>query len=308
MSTYAPSRKLSLKSGLRRRYSLSLVLIYVFLAIIGLISIMPFLMMVGSSFAAEAEIRAEGYKIIPRQWSVAAYQNLLIFPEKLITGYKNTVMATLAGTFLHLVVCTLAGYALSVRSLKFRRVFQAYILLTMILNGGMVSWYIVCTRLLGLRNSYLSLIMPMVVSPFNIYLIRNYFAALPEELRESAMVDGAGQMRIFAQIILPLGAPVLATVALFISIAYWNDWYNSLMLNDKDQFYSLQLVLKSIISSIQFMTSNAAAAGYKDVLDNLPSETVKLATAVVTAGPIILIYPFVQKYFVKGITVGAVKG
>lgn len=296
------------KGHIRRNSLVSTVAIYIIVALIGFACIAPFVMMVGSSFASEDEIRKEGYKFIPRQFTLEAYSTLMTFPEKIIIGYKNTVIATIVGTILHVIVCTLAAYPLSVRQLKYRKIFQTYILITMVLNGGMVSWYIVCTRMLGLKNSMLSLILPMLVSPFNVYLIRNYFMGLPEELRESGMVDGAGQMRIFFQIMLPLATPVLATVALFISISYWNDWFNSLMLNDNPNFFSLQLVLKSIISQIQFMTTNSAAAGYQDVLNNMPSETVKLATAVVTVGPIIAIYPFIQKYFVKGITVGAVKG
>lgn len=296
------------KGHIRRNSLISTVIIYIVVAAIGFACIAPFVMMVGSSFASEDEIRKEGYKFIPKAFTLEAYKTLMTFPEKIVTGYKNTVIATIVGTILHVIVCTLAAYPLSVRQLKYRKIFQTYILITMVLNGGMVSWYIVCTRMLGLKNSMLSLILPMLVSPFNVYLIRNYFMGLPEELRESGMVDGAGQLRIFFQIMLPLATPVLATVALFISISYWNDWFNSLMLNDNPDFFSLQLVLKSIISQIQFMTTNSAAAGYQDVLNNMPSETVKLATAVVTVGPIIVIYPFIQKYFVKGITVGAVKG
>ncbi len=296
------------KNHIRRNSLASTVLIYLVVGLIGFVSIAPFVMMVGSSFATEDEIRQEGYKLIPHTFTLEAYETLMIFPEKLVTGYKNTVISTVLGTILHVMICTLAAYPLSVRQLKYRRFFQTYILITMVLNGGMVSWYIICTRILGLKNSILSLIMPMLVSPFNVYLIRNYFMGLPEELRESGMVDGAGQLRIFFQIMLPLATPVLATVALFISIAYWNDWFNSLMLNDNPNYFSLQLVLKSIISQIQFMTTNSAAAGYQDILNNMPSETVKLATAVATVGPIIIVYPFIQKYFVKGITVGAVKG
>ena len=298
----------AVKSRIRKNSLVSTVAIYLILGIIGLCCILPFLLMLGSSFTAEDEIRAEGYKLIPKHFSLEAYETIFVFPEKMITGYTNTVRSTIVGTLLHLLVCTMAGYPLAVRQLKLRRFFQAYILITMVLNGGMVSWYIVCTKLLGLRNTVWSMILPLVVSPFNIYLIRNYFLGLPEELRESGMVDGASQFRIFWQIMLPLATPVVATVALFISINYWNDWFNSLMLNDKSDYFSLQLILKSISSQVQFMTTNAAAAGYKDVLNSLPTEGVKLATTVVTVGPIILLYPFIQKYFVKGITVGAVKG
>lgn len=300
--------KTNKKNRIKRNTFLSTAIIYIVVAIVGLVCIAPFVMMLGSSFATEDEIRKEGYKLIPNTFTLEAYETLFTFPEKMIIGYKNTIISTVVGTILHVIICTLAAYPLSVRQLKYRRFFQTYILITMVLNGGMVSWYIICTRILGLKNTIWSLILPMLVSPFNVYLIRNYFMGLPEELRESGMVDGAGQMRIFFQIMLPLATPVLATVALFISIGYWNDWFNSLMLNDNSAYFSLQLVLKSIISQIQFMTTNSAAAGYRDVLNNMPSETVKLATAVVTVGPIIVVYPFIQKHFVKGITVGAVKG
>jgi len=265
-------------------------------------------MLVGGSFTLEDEIRREGYKIIPNTFSLKAYETVFIFPGRLITGYKITIITTVAGTMLHLLVCTLAAYPLSLRQVKYRNIIQVYILITLVFNGGMVPWYYVCTRYLGLKNTIWSMILPMVANPFNIYLARNYFMSLPEELNESARIDGAGQLRIFFQIILPISTPIIATIGLFISLAYWNDWWNSIMLNDKPEFFSLQLVLRAIVSQVQFLRSNAAAAGYQELLKNMPSESVKLATAMLTAGPIILLYPFVQRYFVKGIMIGAVKG
>ncbi len=284
------------------------VFAYVSVIALGFACVLPFLLMLGGSFMPEDDIRRFGYQIIPTNFSTAAYETLFLFPERVYSGYRVTIIVTVLGTLGHLLVCSLSAYPLSVESVKYRRVLMGYVIITMVLNGGMVSWYYVCTKLLSLRNTYLSMILPMLVSPFNIFLIRNYYLGIPAEIAESATIDGAGQFRIFWQIIFPLSKPVLATVALFISIAYWNDWYNSLMLNDLPEYFSLQLILRSIVSQVQFLRTNTYAAGMKELLDNLPSEGVKLATAIVTVGPIIAVYPFIQKYFVSGIIVGAVKG
>ena len=282
--------------------------IYTIVILFALMCVIPFLLMLTGSFMVEDEIRRYGYQLIPKQLTTYAYEVLFIFPERIFIGYRNTIVVTSAGMVAHLLICSLAAYPLSVKTVKYRRIFQVYILITLVLNGGMVSWYYVCTRMLGLRNTIFSMILPLLVSPFNIFLIRNYYMSLPEEMAESATIDGAGQFRIFWQIIIPLSQPVLAAVALFISITYWNDWYNSLMLNDLPQYFSLQLILRTIVSQVQFLRSNTYAAGMKELIENLPGEGVKLATAMITVGPIILIYPFVQKYFVKGIMIGAVKG
>ena len=283
-------------------------LIYGAVVFFGLACVVPFILMLTGSFMVEDDIRRYGYQLIPRQLTTYAYEVLFIFPERVFSGYRVTLITTVTGVIAHLLICSLCAYPLAVKTVKYRRYFQVFILITMVLNGGMVSWYYVCTRMFGLRNTILSMILPLLVSQFNIFLIRSYYLSLPEEMAESATIDGAGQLRIFWQIIIPLSQPVLAAVALFISITYWNDWYNSLMLNDLPQYFSLQLILRTIVSQVQFLRSNVVAAGMKELIENLPGEGVKLATAMITVGPIILIYPFVQKYFVKGIMIGAVKG
>ena len=283
-------------------------MIYGAVIFFALACVVPFILMLVGSFMVEDDIRRYGYQLIPTRLTTYAYEVLFIFPQRVFSGYRVTMITTSTGVLAHLLICSLCAYPLSVRSVKYRRIFQVYILITLVLNGGMVSWYYVCTRMLGLRNTIFSMILPLLVSPFNIFLIRSYYLNLPEEMAESATIDGAGQLRIFWQIIIPLSQPVLAAVALFISITYWNDWYNSLMLNDLPQYFSLQLILRTIVSQVQFLRSNVVAAGMKELIENLPGEGVKLATAMITVGPIILIYPFVQKYFVKGIMIGAVKG
>ncbi|MDR3121203.1 MAG: carbohydrate ABC transporter permease [Clostridiales bacterium] len=288
--------------------SIFTVLIYVAVIAFAFSCVFPFLLMLTGSFMVEDDIRRYGYQLIPKQLTTYAYQILFLFPGRILNGYRITLITTITGTLAHLVICSLCAYPLSLKSVKYRRAFQVFILITMVLNGGMVSWYYVCTRMLGLRNTILSMILPLLVSPFNVFLIRGYYMSLPEEMAESATIDGAGQFRIFAQIILPLSKPVLAAVGLFISITFWNDWYHSLMLNDLPEYFSLQLNLRTIVSQVQFLRSNSYAAGMRELVANLPGEGVKLATAMVTVGPIIVIYPFVQKYFVKGIMVGAVKG
>jgi len=294
--------------SLKRDNAAMTVLIYVIVFLIAFICVLPFLLMLSGSFMVEEDIRKFGFQLIPSRYTLYAYQMLFLFPSRVINGYRVSIIVTVLGTAGHLVVCSLCAYPLSLRSVRYRRIFQFFIIITMVFNGGMVSWYYICTRIFGLRNTIASMILPMLVSPFNIFLIRNYYMSLPEEMAESATIDGAGQFRIFWQIIIPLSTPVLAAVTLFISITYWNDWYTSLMLNDQPEYFSLSMVLRQIVSQIQFLRTNTYAAGMKELLDNLPSEGVKLATSIVTVGPIILVYPFIQKYFVKGIMVGAVKG
>lgn len=284
------------------------LLVYIFVIAFAFMCLYPFLMVIGGSFMTEAEVIESGYRIIPKNPTLASYKVLMANGSQMVRAYVNTIIVTVAGTCLSVFVNGLMGYVLSRRQLAGRRFLNMYVLLTMLFNGGMVTWYITCTQYLHLKNSLWALILPGIVGAWNIYLIRNYFAGIPEELWESARLDGASEFRTFGQIYLPLGKPVLATVVLFAALGYWNDWWRALMLIDDSTLYPLQMLLRVVISNIQYLQTMSENAMSLQLMASVPGEGVKMALVVVTTGPIILLYPFVQKYFVKGIMVGAVKG
>lgn len=293
---------------MKNKMTIGRLLVYIFVIAFAFMCLYPFLMVIGGSFMTEAEVIESGYRIIPKNPTLASYKVLMANGSQMVRAYVNTIVVTAAGTCLSVFVNGLMGYVLSRRQLAGRRFLNMYVLLTMLFNGGMVTWYITCTQYLHLKNSLWALILPGIVGAWNIYLIRNYFAGIPEELWESARLDGASEFRTFGQIYLPLGKPVLATVVLFAALGYWNDWWRALMLIDDSTLYPLQMLLRVVISNIQYLQTMSENAMSLQLMASVPGEGVKMALVVVTTGPIILLYPFVQKYFVKGIMVGAVKG
>lgn len=251
----------------------------------------------------------EGFRVIPKEVTLASYKILLGNSALILNGYKITIFVTVVGTILSIAVNGMMGYVLSRKRLAGRRVLNLYVLLTMLFNGGMVPWYLVCTQYLHLKDTIWALILPSVVSAWYIFLIRNYFTGVPEELWESAKLDGASEIIVFLKIYLPLATPVIATVVLFAALGYWNDWWLGLMLIDNSSKQPLQMLLRTMISNIQFLqTMSQQSSEVQAMLASVPGDGVKMAMVVVTTGPIILLYPFVQKYFMKGIMVGAVKG
>jgi putative aldouronate transport system permease protein len=290
------------------KFRISYVFIYGSVLAFAFACLLPFLMVIGGSFTNELEIQAHGYQLIPHDVSLRAYHILFVQWRVLLDGYKISTIVTVAGTALSIMICSMLAYPMSLRRLKYRRVISVYAMLTLLFNGGMVPWYIVTVNYLHLKDSIPALIVPYLCNAFNVFLLRNYFQSLPEELYESAKIDGAGEATIFFSIVLRLSTPVLATVSLFIALTYWNDWYLGVMLIDNSKLQPLQLLLRSIVSNIMFLKSSDAAARMLSSSSLIPSEGIKLATCVVTIGPIVFLYPFVQRYFIKGIMIGAVKG
>lgn len=271
--------------------------------------IIPFIIVLSSSFTAESALMKYGYNIIPRVFDVTAYKLLLMDTSKVLQGYKITIIVTLLGTFGSLTINALLAYPLSLKRVKYRQAINIFTVITILFNGGMVPWYIVCVNFLHLRDSIIALIIPYLCQAWNVFLIRSFFQSLPEELTESAKIDGAGEYRIFFQIILPLSKPVLATVGLFIALMYWNDWWLGIMLINKTEMQPLQLLLRTLTSNIQELQNSPEAARMLEMTGGvLPGESIKMATCMITVGPIILLYPFVQRYFIKGLMIGAVKG
>ena len=288
--------------------SLGLMLVYAFVGLFAFVCLYPFLMVISGSLTSRGEAALHGFRLIPGDPTLAAYKTLFVNSAAIISGYKVTVFVTVVGTFLSLMVNSMMGYVLARKQMKFRKVLNFYVLFTMLFNGGMVPWYIVCVRYLGLQDMIWALIIPMLASPWYIFLIRNYFSAIPEELYESARIDGASDFLIFRKIYLRLATPVLATVTLFTALGYWNDWWLGLMLIERSELQPLQMLLRTIIANIQFLQTMESSPQVQMLLASIPSDAVRMALVIITTGPIMFLYPFVQRYFVKGIMIGAVKG
>lgn len=281
------------------------VVIYLFVGLFALATLLPFIYVVAGSFATERELTERAFFLIPKTFSLNAYQYIFKTGEA-INGLKNSIVVTLVGVAINMAFsCTLA-YPLSRPYFKARKFFTNMVIITMLFSGGMVPSYMLIANVLGLKNTYWSLWLPGAISAFNMIIIKNYFQGIPAELEEAARIDGCNDLKIFYKIILPLSKPVLASVALFYAVSHWNSYFNAMMyISDKDKEV-IQIVLRRII----FLTSSIATESGFDwgVFGMPPEKAVKMATTVVATVPILLIYPFVQKYFTQGVMVGSVKG
>lgn len=282
------------------------ILGYTFVTVVALVCLLPFIFMISGSVSSEHLIRLQGYSLLPRGFTLEAYETVFKFPQKIIQAYGISILITVVGTALGLLVLTMAAYVISRKDFKYRNTFSFFFYFTTLFNGGMVSTYIFYIQYLHLKDSLLALILPGIISVFNLLIMRSFVSAIPTALIESGKLDGAGEFRIFCRIILPLCKSGLATIGLFMALHYWNDWYNAMLYINSTEKYPVQYMLYDMLNQAQALARIAAQAGIH--VENLPTNTIKLAMAVVVTGPIILLYPFVQKYFVKGITVGAVKG
>lgn len=294
---------------MKEKMTVGRFLVHLFVIAFALVCLYPFLLVVGGSLMTNSEVMNGGFRVIPKDPTLASYKMLLGNGDLILNGYRVTIFVTVVGTTLSVMINAMMGYVLSRKQLVGRRVLNLYVLLTMLFNGGMVPWYMICTKYLHMQNTIWALIVPSLVGAWNIYLIRNYFTGVPEEMWESAKLDGAGEFTIFGRIYLPLGKPVIATVVLFAALGYWNDWWLGLMLIDRTELQPLQMLLRTMMSNIQFLqTMSQQSSEVQALLASVPGDGVKMAMVIVTTGPIILLYPIVQKYFMKGIMVGAVKG
>jgi len=274
-----------------------------YLSIISVLMFLPFLIILSVSFSTEGSINVHGYGIWPKEFSLDAYR--FIFKTGTVAqAYSVSIFVTAVGTSIAVLITAMIGYAISRENLKYRNLIAMLFYFSMLFNGGLVPWYITITKL-GLKNTIWALILPMCFAPWNMLLIRNFFQTLPPALVESAKLDGAKEMTIFLKIILPISLPGLATITLFYMLGYWNDWWLALNFIDNAKLFPLQYLLRKVLSNVIF-----AASGMNTQISTglIPAETVKMATCVVTIGPIVFVYPFIQKYFIKGLTVGAVKG
>ncbi|SEU19104.1 carbohydrate ABC transporter permease [Paenibacillus sp. NFR01] len=291
-----------------KKFSFSQWIIMLVVGLFSLSCLYPFIMVISGSLSTEQDIAAYGYTLWPKHVTFDSYRILLLGSNRIVDAYGISLIVTTVGTALSLLVTAMGAYALSRKSFKLRGVLSVYVIITMLFNGGLVPWYIICVRYLELKDTIWALILPSLANAFNLFLIRNFMHAIPEEIHESAKIDGAGEFRIFYRLIAPLSLPVLATVGLFMALGYWNDWFLGLMFVDKQELQPLQLLLRTLISNVEFLRSSGNAAAMQRISAQIPSESMKMALTVVTIGPIVFLYPFVQRYFVKGLIVGAVKG
>lgn len=282
------------------------VIAYCFTGLLALLCLVPFLMVLAGSFSSEAAITANGFSILPQDFSLEAYKTVFKEPMVVVRAYATTICLTVVGTALGLLIQTMTAYVLSRKDFEWRNGFSFFFYFTTLFSGGLVPTYVLYTQTLNLRDSYLALLLPLIFSVYNLLVMKSYISAIPDSLVDAAKIDGCGEVRTLFQVVLPLIKPALATVGLFIALAYWNDWYNAMLYINTEWKYPLQYMLYNMIQKAAAMARVASQLGIP--VENMPTNTLKLAMAVVATGPIILLYPFVQKYFVKGVTIGSVKG
>ncbi len=277
---------------------------FVVLTVLSLVCLLPFWLVVSGSFSDQQSIQLNGYRLIPEKFSVDAYRMLFRIPEELLQAYGVTIFVTAAGTGLGLFITSMAAYVLADREFRYRYQVSFFFYFTSIFGGGLVPWYIFNTKYLHFHNNIIALILPILVNVTYLLILKSYMMNIPDSLYESARLDGV----VYFRIALPLCKAGLATVGLFIALNYWNDWYNAMLFLDegKRELYPLQYYLNNILTKAQAINAAAARSGIP--ASDVPSEPMKLAMTVVATGPIVLLYPFLQKYFVKGVTIGAVKG
>ncbi|QHT59075.1 carbohydrate ABC transporter permease [Paenibacillus lycopersici] len=286
--------------------------IQLFFFIYSILCLIPLVLLVMVSFSEEASIVRGGYKFWPDHFSLAAYRFLGNDIGQIVHSYGISIIVTVVGTALSMLIIALYAYPISRSHFKPGSWFTFFAFFTMLFSGGLVPWYLVYVQFLDLKDTLWALIMPQLMSAFWVLVMRTFFqTTIPGQVLESAKIDGAGELRIFWQIVLPLSLPVLATVALFQTLAYWNDWFLSLVFITGDHNISVQYLMYKMMANIQYLSTNPTAANAIAAaggMVNFPSETVRMAMVIVGIGPIVLAYPFFQKYFIKGLTVGAVKG
>lgn len=280
---------------------------YLVVSVFALFCLLPFVLIVSASFSSESEILRNGFALFPRGFTFTAYEFIFRSPRQIVGSYVVTILMTTFGTAIGLFVISMTGFALFRKDFRFRNQISFFVYFTTLFSAGLAPTFLWVGSTLGLRGSYFAVFLQLLMTPWLIILMKNFMRTVPYEVIESGKVDGAGDFRIFAQLTLPMMKPALATIGLFLALGYWNEWYlSSLYLGSSVEFKPLQYQLYNIINTANALRNSVA--GDNVTITNLPSNTLKMASAVIATGPILMLYPFVQKYFVSGITVGAVKG
>jgi putative aldouronate transport system permease protein len=283
--------------------------IHVLFVIISVLMVLPFALVVVISLTKESSIIKNGYQFIPQALSLDAYRYILQTPDIILRAYGITALITIVGTLSGLLVTAMTAYVVSRKDYRYNRITTFYVFFTMLFSGGLVPIYILITQYLHLKDTLFALILPVLLSPFNIMVMKGFMSKIPLEIIESAKIDGAKEFRIFFTMIIPLSKPALATMGLLISFTYWNEWFNAMLYIDNQKLVPLQLLLVRILNSMEFLTSNSEFSSQMGIsAADFPNNSARMAIAVLAGGPMLIIFPFFQRFFVKGLTVGSLKG
>ncbi len=281
------------------------VIVYLIATAFCIYCLFPFAIILGSSFETESNFVRYGYPIIPKEFTTAAYE-MVLGDSQIFKAYGVTIFITAVGTLFSMFLTITMAYPLSLKKVKYRNFFTFYAYFTMLFGGGLVPTYLLISKTLNMKNTIWVLIIPVAFGAWNMFLMRNFFAGIPKELSESAYMDGANDYQILWKIILPVSVPGIATLSLFYALGYWNQWFNAMLYIEKSQLFPLQYLLMRMLRNMEALQEMARTTGVS--LGDIPANSVRMATTVVAIGPIVLLYPYVQKYFTSGLTVGAIKG
>ena len=290
-----------------RMFQIIMSALFIFIA---LVCVIPVVLVLIISLTDQSSINTYGYSFFPKQWSLDAYRYIWSSARHtILSAYGITIFTTVIGTVAGVLIVALYAYPISRNDFKCRNTFAFISFFTMLFSGGMGSWYMVCTSMLHLGNTVWALILPGVMNSWYVVILRTFFAtSIPPSVIESAKIDGAGEYIILFRLVMPLSLPGLATIALFFTLRFWNDWYNALMFITDDRLRNLQFLLQSMLSKIQMLSESDGNTYAAESIREIPSDSVRMALCMIAAGPILIVYPFFQKYFIQGLTVGAVKG
>lgn len=288
------------------------ILAHIILALLSALAVIPFVLMIVSSLTDNNTLVANGYSFWPEKWSLYAYEYIFNTGNSVLHAYGISIVLTIVGTLIALILTTMLSYVISRKGLPGRGVITFLVVFTMLFNGGLVPTYMVYAKIFNVKNTFMALLVPgLLMNGFNIMLMKSYFCTnIPDEILDAAYIDGATEFQAFYKVALPLAKPIVATIALFVGIAYWNDWMNGYIYITKNtDLYSVQNLLNRMMQNIQYLSQNRSNIQQAGVgLNAIPTASVRMAMATVGVLPILVVYPFVQKYFVKGITLGGVKG
>lgn len=300
-------REMRVKRGPKKDRILFDTIAYIFCITFAAACFLPFVMVVAGSFSTEAEILKSGYSLLPRGPSLQAYQFIFKSPDIIVGAYGVSLFVTITGTFLSLITLSMTAYAISRKQLRTKNAISFYFYFTMLFWGGLLPYYILVSKYLHLRDNLIVLLIPGMINIFNLMILRSFIASnINESLIESVKMDGGGDFVIFFRIVLPLIKPVLAAIGLFSALSYWNDWFNVMLFIDDRKLFNLQYTVYNIFNKINYLSSSVNSSMVRNIAT--PRETIKLAMTVIAIGPIMVAYPFIQKHFATGVTLGAVKG
>lgn len=292
------------------QYAKESPLVHVLFAIACLLCVLPLLLVISISLSDETMLIKHGFRLIPLKLSLESYNMIFEFPQQVLNAYGVTIFTTVVGTMLSLLVTSMAAYSLSRPWFAYKKFFSFYIFFTMLFSGGLVPYYILVKQFLNLDNTIWVMIVPFLFGGYNAFLMRTNFQSIPISLSESAKIDGASEFRTYWQLVMPLSTPTIATVGLFTALSIWNDWFQCLLFVDKLKLWSLQYLLQQMMANVNVVQSamqNVMALSLASKR-TIPTETLRMAMCVIAIGPILILFPFLQKYFVRGLTVGSVKG